>query len=348
MTTRTGSGPRGTGPEDRFISTGHLPGVTRVDEVLTRCHAEFSAVTQGALSAVYPALTRADPGLFGLALATSDGTVYEVGDSRVPFTQMSVAKPFVHALVCEERGPEVVRDLVGVDATGLPFNSATAVEVGRQGRTNPMVNAGAIATTSLVAGSGTEERWEHLREGLSHFAGHDLVLDQEMLRSARATNHRNRGIAFLLKSLGALEGDPMEAVELYTRQSCLAVTCADLARMGACLADGGVNPWTGVRVVSAEVARVTVAVMAVAGMYESSGSWLVDVGLPGKSGIGGGVVTISPGKGALGSFSPPLDAHGNSVRGVLAAQSIARELGLDLFASADQPPRTSTPGGEER
>lgn len=336
-------------PHPRYVSTGHLPTDARVDEILSRCHDEVAAVGDGRLSEVYPALTRADPGRFGLALAGTDGQVHEVGDSRVPFTLMSVAKPFVHALACQEHGSEVVRNLVGVDATGLPFNSATAVERAPGGRTNPMVNAGAIATTSLTPGHGVEERWEHLLAGLSRFAGRELTLDEETLGCAQGTNIRNRALALLLEGAGAIQGDPMEATELYTRQSCLEVTCVDLARMGACLADGGVSPWSGGRVVSAEVARETLAVMVVAGMYESSGSWLVDVGLPGKSGIGGGIVTVSPGKGALGTYSPLLDGHGNSVRGALAAQWLSEELGLDILASSSAAggARTVDEGGND-
>lgn len=337
MTSTPDPVPGGT----RFTSTGALPDGRRVDEVLERCHSELRAVDRGRLSDVYPSLTRADPGLYGLALAGTDGLVHRVGDADVAFTIMSVAKPFVFALACQERGIDRVRDMVGVDATGLPFNSAIAVERGPGGRTNPMVNPGAIATTSLTPGTGLEDRWEHLRTGLSRFAGRELSVDEETLACALRTNTRNRALALLLEGAGALDGDPLEATTLYTRQSCLSVTCADLARMGACLADGGVNPWTGERVVSAEVARATLAVMVVAGMYESSGSWLVDVGLPGKSGIGGGIVTVSPGKGALGSFSPLLDAHGNSVRGVLAAGLLSEELGLDILASA---PVVPTPG----
>jgi glutaminase len=158
-------------------------------------------------------------------------------------------------------------------------------------------------------------------------------MDERTLGSARATNHRNRGLAHLLAGLGALDGDPLEAVELYTRQCCLAVTAVDLAVMGATLADGGTNPLTGGRVVDPETAHATLAVMTIAGMYETSGDWLFDVGMPGKSGIGGGIVTVSPGKGALGTYSPLLDAAGNSVRGELAVRHLTRSLGLDILAS---------------
>lgn len=295
----------------------------------------------GALSTVYPALADADPTHFGVALASVDGALVTTGEAATPFTIMSVAKPFVLALVCEAVGLDRVRDLVGVNATGLAFNSAYAVERSADGRTNPMVNAGAIATTSLTPGADLEHRWAWLHQGLSAFAGHSLAMDEATLASARETNHRNRALANLLVSRDALAGDPLDAVDLYTRQSCLSVSASDLAVMGATLADGGTNPVTGERVVDPETAHATLAVMTIAGMYETSGDWLLDVGMPGKSGIGGGIVTISPGKGALGAFSPLLDPVGNSVRGSTVTRLLARSLGLDVLASDVVSPQVS-------
>lgn len=320
--------------DDRFVSAGRLPVRAAVQELVEEAYRRFAADEEGALSSVYPALAQADPECFGLAVASVANDLVESGDARIPFTVMSVAKPFVFALVCERAGLDRVRDLVGVNATGLAFNSAYAVERAPDGRTNPMVNPGAIATTSLTPGRDIEERWAWLHAGLSRFAGHELPVDEATLASALATNHRNRALANLLTSKDALAGDPADAVEIYTRQSCLAVTAVDLAVMGATLADGGTNPLTGERVVDPETAHATLAVMTIAGMYETSGEWLLDVGMPGKSGIGGGIVTVSPGKGALGTFSPLLDATGNSVRGVRAARLLARTLGLDVLASA--------------
>jgi glutaminase len=272
-------------------------------------------------------------GLFGVCVAGVSGSLYAAGDAEVEFALMSVAKPFTFALVCEALGPEEARAKLGANATGLPFNSLDAVERSEDGRTNPMVNPGAIATVSLVPGATREERWAHVREGLSRFAGRTLALDGTVFASASATNHRNRELAALLDRRGAVYSDPAEAVDLYTRQSCVAATARDLAVMGATLADGGVNPLTGERVVGEEACRYTLAVMTTAGLYEASGDWLYDVGLPGKSGIGGGIVTVSPGKGGLGTFSPLLDAAGNSVRGRLASRFLSRGLGLDLFVS---------------
>lgn len=201
------------------------------------------------------------------------------------------------------------------------------------GRTNPMVNAGAIATTSLVPGSSHEEKWRFIHEGLSKFAGRKLPMNEEVLKSALETNFRNRSIAQFLLSVSRIYCDPMEAVDLYTRQCSLNVSAKDLAVMGATLADGGVNPITKERVVDPMVCHYALAVMTTAGLYETSGDWLYDIGLPGKSGIGGGIVTVSPGKGGLGTFAPPLDAAGNSVKGQLVAKFLSQRLGMDLFVS---------------
>lgn len=323
----------------RRVRTGDLPPRPEVAALLAEAHRRFAGVADGAVSTVYPALAAADPTRFGLALVGVNGAVLTEGAARHRFTVMSVAKPFVFALVAQARGIATARAATGIDATGMAFNSVAAVERAAGGRTNPMVNSGALVATSLVPGTDPEERWAWLAAGLSRFAGRDLGLDESTLASARASNQRNRAIAALLASLDALEGDPAVVTDLYTRQSCLAVDAVDLATMGATLADGGVNPVTGEQVVDAEVARVALVAMAVAGLYETSGSWLLDVGVPGKSGIGGGIVTVSPGKGALGAFAPPLDAAGNSVRGQLAAAFLARELGLDVFASQPDPGR---------
>jgi glutaminase len=325
-------------PADRYVSTGGLPDLAMVAELVQAAYERFRDVGDGVVSDVYPALARVDPDSFGVCVATTDGRLFEAGDSRRPFTIMSVAKPFVFALICQAVGVDAIRELVGVNATGLPFNSIQAVEQSSAGRTNPMVNPGAIATTSLTPGGSLDQRWQFIVDGLSRFAGRALELDLEVLESALATNHRNRALAALLKSVSGLAGEAGVATELYTRQSCLSVAATDLAVMGATLADGGVCPLTQERVVDADVARVTLVVMAIAGLYETSGDWLLDVGVPGKSGIGGGIVTVSPGKGALGTFGPRLDQAGNSVQGQLAAQFLACQLGLDLLASQPAPP----------
>ena len=290
-------------------------------------------MTSGAVSDVYPALSLVPPGLFGLCVTDVTGTRYTAGDAGRPFAIMSVAKPFVFALACAALGPEQARKKIGANATGLAFSSLEAVERGRDGVTNAMVNPGAIAATSLLPGGTGEARWQFIVRGLSAFAGRDLTLDEEVFASAARTNHRNRAIVSLLQSYGRVYCEPAVALDLYTRQSCLAVTAEDLAVMGATLADGGLNPLSGEQVASADACRCALAVMATAGLYETSGDWLYEVGAPGKSGIGGGIVTVSPGKGGLGTFAPPHDRAGNSVRGQLAARFLSRRLGLGLFGS---------------
>lgn len=324
-----GAAPRG----DDFVSTGSLPRDEFVQACVDEAHARFRADTGGRNSDVYPALVTVSPDLFGIALAGVSGAIYTAGDAEREFSIMSVAKPFVFALVCEALGAERVRDEVGVNATGLKFDSVEAVERGPGGRTNPMVNAGAIATTGLVPGRSVEDKWRAILDGLSAFAGRRLALDEAIYASATATNARNRGIAHVLRSFGRLASDPLETTDLYTRQSSVSVTARDLAVMGATLADGGVNPLTGERVVDASVCRYVLAVMITAGLYETSGDWLYDIGVPGKSGIGGGVVTVAPGKGGLGTFAPPLDAAGNSVKGIATARFLSQRLGLAVLAS---------------
>jgi glutaminase len=320
-------------PDTVYVSTGRLPRPEVVQALVTEAHERFQSSNEGENSPVYPALAAMPSDLFGICVAGTNGNHYAAGDADYEFSVMSVSKPFVFAMVCELLGPEEVRAKLGVNSTGLPFNSLAAVEQSMDGRTNPMVNAGAIATTSLAPGATPEEKWTFLLEGLSRFAGRELSLHHEVYASASATNSRNHSIARLLQSYDRLYCEPGEAVDLYTRQCSLKVSARDLAVMGATLADGGVNPVTGARVIGASICHYALAVMLTAGLYESSGDWLYDVGLPGKSGIGGGIVTVSPGKGGVGTFAPPLDGAGNSVKGVLVAKFLSARLGMDLLIS---------------
>ena len=316
-----------------YISTGHLPPQEEIQELIAEAHARFKSNDEGKNSQVYPALAKVPSELFGICIVGTSGNVYAIGDFEYEFTIMSVSKPFIFALVCQEIGVEEARQKLGVNATGMAFNSLAGIERSPDGRSNPMVNSGAIATTSLVPGGDLAARWKFIHDGLSRFAGRTLPLNAEVYASASATNFRNQSIARLLQSYGRIYIDPAEAVDLYTKQCALNVSAKDLAVMGATLADGGVNPITKARVVDASVCHYALAVMATAGLYETSGDWLFDIGLPGKSGIGGGIVTVSPGKGGLGTFAPPLDVAGNSVKGQLAAKYLSQELGMDLFVS---------------
>jgi glutaminase len=316
-----------------FVSTGHLPPDDQVQTLVDAAYERYRTNQEGQNAQYYPALARVSPTLFGVAIANVKGKSWTAGDAELEFTIMSVAKPFVLALVCQELGPDAIRDQVGVNATGLPFNSIMAVELNPQRLTNPMVNTGALATTSLVPGETAEAKWQHIQDGLSAFAGRSLTLNEEVFASARSSSHRNIGLAAFLHGYDRLYFDPVATLGLYLRQSSLNITARDLAVMGATLAHGGINPLTGVQVVDPSVCRYVLAVMTTAGLYETSGEWLYQIGLPGKSGVGGGILTVAPGKGGMGCYAPPLDAAGNSVRGQLAAQFLSDQLGLNLFAS---------------
>lgn len=316
------------------VSTGRLPGRDVVGEAVQRSHEEFRSLAEGEVIQDVPALADADPDLFGVALVQVDGTEHTAGDSGHRFSLQSISKAFVYALVCQEIGHEAVLERVGVDNTGVPFDSVLAIEHNEGHPMNPMVNAGAITTTGLVPGAGRDERWAFVLDGLSRFAGRDLAVDQDVYASESQENARNLGLAHLLQGYDRLSVDPADVVDTYTRQCALLVDARDLAVMGATLANGGVNPVTGTRVVEESICRDTLSVLASTGMYERSGEWLFEVGAPAKSGISGGIVTVSPGKGAIGTYSAPLDDAGNSVRGRRATARLTRELGLDVFASS--------------
>lgn len=315
------------------VSTGELPSAELIQSLLEEVYELYGSLDEGAVADYIPALAATDPALFGVCIVGVRGRSFGAGDAHHRFSLQSISKAFVFALVCDELGHDEARLKLGVNATGLAFNSVMAIELNEERTMNPMVNAGAMATTSLVPGRTPDERWEFIRGGLSRFAGRDLALDDEVYASESATNLRNQGIAHLLESYGRLYADPDETTDLYTRQCSLLVCATDLAVMGATLADGGVNPVTGEQVIEAHNCKHVLAAMATAGLYEHSGDWLYEVGLPGKSGVSGGIVTIAPGKGGMGTFSPPLDAAGNSVRGQRATRHLAEKLGLNVFAS---------------
>ncbi|MBY0588819.1 glutaminase A [bacterium] len=323
-----------------FVSTGRLPPHDQIARLVDEAHRRYRSDDDGINAQVYPALASVSRDLFGICVVGTSGKTYSAGNADYPFTIMSVSKPFIFAIVCEAIGPKEARDRIGVNATGRAFNSLSAIESANDGRTNPMVNSGAIATTSLVPGADLEAKWKQIHSGLSRFAGRSLDLNEEVYQSAIETNSRNRSIARLLQSVGRIYMDPVEATELYTRQCSLNVSAKDLAVMGATLADGGVNPITQDRVIDADICHFVLAVMITAGLYQTSGDWLYEVGLPGKSGIGGGIVTVSPGKGGIGTFAPPLDQAGNSVKGQRATTFLSRRLGMDLLVSQPEQERS--------
>jgi glutaminase len=320
------------------VSTGHLPAAELASALVAEAHKRFKSIDEGKNADYIPALAKVPRELFGVCVIGTSGVAYEAGDTLYEFSIQSVSKPFVFALICQAIGEDEARAKLGVNSTGLPFNSVLAIERTSDGTTNPMVNAGAIAATSLAPGQTAEAKWEFVREGLSRFAGRDLTLNSEVYQSEAANNRRNQGIAKLLLSYDRIYFDPLQATDIYTKQCSLNVTAKDLAAMAATLANGGVNPLTKNRIVDAIHCQHVLAVMVTAGLYENSGDWLYETGLPGKSGVSGGMVTVSPGKGGLGTFAPPLDDAGNSVKGQLTAKFLSRQLGLNLFASEPAEP----------
>ncbi|MFP2924357.1 glutaminase A [Pyxidicoccus sp. 3LG] len=301
-----------------------------ITAALHELRASLASDASGALATYIPQLAHVDPRLFGLALATLDGRLYQAGDTAVPFTLQSVSKPFVYALALADLGLEEVLSRVGAEPSGEAFN-AISLEPGSGRPSNPMVNAGAILTASLVRGANAAERFERIRELLSAFAGRRLDLDEQVFASELETGDRNRALAYLMRNAGALRCGVDEAIDVYFRQCALLATAADVAVMAATLANGGVNPRTKATVVSQPIAEHVLAVMASCGMYDYAGEWLLRVGLPAKSGVSGGLVAVSPGQFGIGLFSPPLDAQGNSVRAVAASRVLAERFQLHLM-----------------
>jgi len=289
-------------------------------------HAKYRTLDEGKNADYIPALAKVDPRLFGVALVTVDGKAFKKGDVLAPFSIQSISKVFTLASALQTAGDEAVLQKIGVDATGQVFNSIVAIEQHKGKEMNPFVNPGAIATTSLVEGKTPEEKWARIIGIHEAFAGRKLEVDQEVYRSESETNERNRAIAVLMHAYGRLYDDPIVTTDLYTRQCSISVTASDLAVMAATLANGGKNPITGKQVVGQEQVRRILAVMATAGLYDDSGIWLYRVGLPAKSGVGGGLIAVAPGRFGIAVFSPPLDAAGNSVRAQRVIQDVAAAL----------------------
>jgi glutaminase len=327
---------------EQAVSTGSLPAWERVEALVAEAYERNRDVDAGAVADYLPELAQVDPKLFGVCVAETDGSVHAAGDADHAFAMQSISKAFVYALLCDAIGHEVALERVGVNNTGHAFNSVMAIELNDGHPMNPMVNAGAMATTALIPGATPAAKWAFIHEGMSRFAGRELRLDVEGYEREVAANKRNMAIARLLESYRRIDVDPVQVLDVYTKQCSLLVDARDLAVMGATLADGGVNPLTGERVISRSVCADTLAVLASCGLYERSGEWLFEIGVPGKSGVSGGIVTAAPGKAGIGTFSPPLDSAGNSVRGQRATAFLSRSLGLNLFASEPHPqPRSA-------
>ena len=309
------------------------PATNDLQRVVNEAYAKFKGDTSGKNADYIPYLASVPSNLFAVVIVTTDGQVYSAGDIDYAFSIQSCSKVFTMAQVMEESGEDAVFKKIGVEPTGMPFNSVTALGMFGNKAVNPLVNAGAMASVSLVKASSPEERWNKILAYQSKLAGEPLKLIDEVYKSEADTNFRNRGIAWILFNNGNLFCDPPEATDVYTKQCSIGVTAKQLAVMGATLADGGVNPITKERCLESKYVPHVLAVMMMAGFYDESGAWAYNDGLPAKTGVGGGIVAVVPGKMAIVGFSPPVNEAGNSVRATEAIDYIVKELDLDLFGS---------------
>jgi glutaminase len=302
-----------------------------ISRAVTAAHEKHKNKRGGKNAGYIPALAEVDPQLFGVCVATVDGHTFSAGDADCEFALESISKVFTAALAMEQVGPRAFHRKVGADPSGEAFNSVLALELHNNKPMSPMVNAGAMTATSLVSAADADDRLHQVLEIQSNFAGRPIKVSEQIATSERATNFQNRAIAWLLHCGGYMYCDPMEACDVYTQQCSTLVTIVDLAIMGATLANGGVNPITAKRVIARANVAPVLALMAMEGLYTASGDWAYTVGLPAKSGVGGGLVAVAPGKLAIAAYSPPLDQAGNSVRGQAAITQIAHTLKLGLF-----------------
>ena len=322
-----------------LLSLLAAPGAAQLDKAaveaaLKAAHARYQGLQEGKNADYIPALAKVPSNLFGIALVTVDGQVFTVGDVEQLFSIQSISKVFTMAEVMQQSGAAAIVDGVGVDATGQVFNSIDAIEQYKGHEMNAFVNPGAIATTSLVTGADEQAIWNKIIGIQSAFAGRALQVNQEVYKSESDTNQRNQAIGMLMYAYGLIEENPARATDLYTRQCSVNVNARDLAAMAATLANGGVNPVTKKKVIDQQHVPGILAVMATAGLYDDSGKWLFATGLPAKSGVGGGIIAVSPGKFGIAAFSPPLDAAGNSVRAQKAIADISAALGGNPYAPA--------------
>lgn len=305
---------------------------SRVEAAMAHAFAKAKAATGGENAHYIPYLANVDPSLLGLSVCLVDGTCLSLGDAAHPFGVESISKVFTAALILRQLGPEAVRQKIGADATGLPFNSIMAIILENHSPSTPLVNAGAISACSLVTPAGdADAKWAAITGMFEDLCGSPAPLIDELYRSESATNFDNRSIAWLLKDYGRIYDDVDLSLDLYTRQCSLAVTAEQLAHAAATIANGGVSPTDGREVLSADLARKLTSLICTVGFYQSTGDWLYRTGIPAKSGVGGGILAVVPGVMGIGAFAPPLDAAGNSVRGQEAVAALGEELGLNVF-----------------
>jgi glutaminase len=301
-----------------------------IEQYLAALHARLAELREGAVATYIPELAKVDPDLFGIAIATVDGKVYSVGDADTTFTIQSTSKPFIYGHILAEYGREAVLKHVGVEPTGEAFNSIVLDEIENR-PFNPMVNSGAMAAAELIEGDTPETRIAVMLEVMSRYAGRSLHIDEDVFRSEQATGHRNRAIAYMMLNSGMIHSSPESILDIYFRQCSVRVTCRDLAIMAATLANDGTNPLTGKEALPREYIQDVLTVMNSCGMYNFAGQWSYEVGMPAKSGVAGGIMAVIPGQIGIGIFSPRLDRHGHSVRGVRVCREISETFGLHVF-----------------
>lgn len=304
--------------------------VSPVGEYLRDLHAQYSGPQEGEVATYIPELGKADSEWFGICLVTTDGHVYEVGDSRQAFSIQSISKPFVYGIALEDNGLATVLEKVGVEPTGDAFNAISLDPVSGI-PANPMINAGAIASTGMVEGKTARQKIHRILDSFSRYVGRCVSIDRAIYLSEKETGHRNRAISHMLRNFSIIPEDPEPVLDAYFQQCSISVTCRDLAIMAGTLANGGVNPITGSRAVVADYVPAILSVMGSCGMYDSAGEWIYNVGMPAKSGVSGGILAVLPGRLGIGVFSPPLDAVGNSVRGIKVCRDLSRDMQLHLF-----------------
>ncbi len=308
--------------------------LSSLQSIVEDLHCQYKSLQKGVVANYIPELAKVSPDLFAICLVTVDGEVYQIGDRDQLFTIQSISKVFAYGLALEDCGRDDVLTRVGVEPTGDAFNAIVLDEQSKRPY-NPMVNAGAIATTSLIKGADATERLNRLLEMFRQYVGHDVFVDISVFTSERATGHRNRAMAHLMLNFGMIQPNIEESLDLYFQQCAVMVNCQDLAVMAATLANKGINPITGKRALQSNYVKDILSVMYTCGMYNFAGEWAYKVGLPAKSGVCGGIIAVVPNKMGIGVFSPPLDSRGNSVRGVKVCEELSRILGLHLFDCCD-------------
>ena len=322
-----------TTPSAPHRHAGHWAASMPLRRFLTACHTDFSAEHSGEVAHYIPELSKANPDHFGISLATLDGHVYEVGDTRVPFTIQSISKAFVFALALDTLGADRVESAIGVEPSGDPFNS---IRLNAENHPfNPMVNAGAIACSGLIREAKGDAAFDYIRQALGRFAGRELDMDEAVFASESATGDRNRAIGYLLRTSSVIKDDVRAVLDVYFRQCSVLVTARDIAVMAATLANRGINPVTGEQVMTPYAISRTLSVMTSSGMYDFAGEWIYRVGIPAKSGVGGGILAALPARLGLGSYSPRLDGHGNSVRGIKVCEALSSHNGLHMLNRSD-------------